>query len=93
MDTNPIFEIRASDGPCMCSAAARSRIGIKPGDMVRIVTERSEICRRVYKVPEMALPVAGPGVMWLNVLDMQLIGAVNGEEVIVTKSEESEEMP
>jgi len=88
-----VFTISATDGPCMACMSARNRIGAKPGDILRIEHDRSVIHRRVFKIPQMAVPMANKNMIWLNVSDMGLLEAENGSQALVTVSEETDEFP
>src|SRR3954469_4281672 len=88
------FIAQGCDGPCLASAAARSRLGIKPGGMVRISTERGEsITRLVNKVPQSIVGMAKDNFIWMNFDDFRLLGIHYTDEVFVEPSQESFEFP
>lgn len=88
------FVVQACDGPCLASAAARKRLGVKPGAMLQISNSRGDtLTREVHQIPKQIVALAKDNWIWLNVGDLRLLCVVPGDEVWVMKSDEWMECP
>lgn len=88
------FIVQACDGPCLASAAARKRLGVKPGDMLQISNSRGDqVHREVHQIPKQVVTLAKDNWIWLNCNDFRLLCVMPGDEVWVAKSDEWMEYP
>lgn len=88
------FVVQACDGPCLASAAARKRLGVKPGDMLQICNRQGDtLTREVHQIPKQVVALAKDDWIWINCGDLRLLCVVPGDNVWVQKSDERMECP